>query len=71
MSVIKLGYRTLRLSRAALRSQRHFTAAAMRLESAYSHIVASNRKLHRAMRERITKVWPEAVLREAEGRAAP
>jgi myo-inositol-1(or 4)-monophosphatase len=35
------------------------------------HILASNRKLHRAMREKISKVWPEAVLRKAEGRAAP
>jgi myo-inositol-1(or 4)-monophosphatase len=35
------------------------------------HIVATNRKLHDAVREIITKAWPEAVRREAEGRAAP
>ena len=35
------------------------------------HIVASNRKLHRAMRDTIRKACSEAVLREAEGRAAP
>lgn len=34
-------------------------------------ILASNRKLHRAMRETIAKAWPEADRREAEGRAAP
>jgi hypothetical protein len=34
-------------------------------------ILASNRKLHRAMCETIAKVWPEADRREAEGRAAP
>jgi len=35
------------------------------------HIVATNRKLHRVMRETITKAWPEAVLREAKGPAVP
>ncbi len=34
-------------------------------------ILASNRRLHRAMRETIAKAWPEAGRREAEGRAAP
>ena len=34
-------------------------------------ILASNGKLHSAMRETIGKAWPEADLREAEGRAAP
>jgi hypothetical protein len=34
-------------------------------------ILASNGKLHRAMRETIAKAWPEADRREAEGRAAP
>jgi len=34
------------------------------------HPVA-NRKLHRAMRETITKAWPEAVPREAEDRVTP
>ena len=32
--------------------------------------LASNGKLHRAMRE-IAKAWPEADRRHAEGRAAP
>jgi myo-inositol-1(or 4)-monophosphatase len=35
------------------------------------HIMATNRKLQRAMRETIMKAWPEAVLREVEGGAAP
>jgi len=34
-------------------------------------ILASNGKLHRAMRETIAKAWPEADRRQAEGRAAP
>ena len=34
-------------------------------------ILASNRKLHRAMRETIAKAWPEANQREAEDHAAP
>jgi len=34
-------------------------------------ILASNGKLHRAMRETIAKARPEADRREAEGRAAP
>jgi myo-inositol-1(or 4)-monophosphatase len=34
-------------------------------------ILASNGKLHSAMRETIAKAWPEADRREAEGRAAP
>ena len=34
-------------------------------------ILASNGKLHRAMRETIAKAWPEADRREAEGLAAP
>ena len=34
------------------------------------HILASNRKLHRAMRETIAKAWPEVDRREAEGCAA-
>jgi myo-inositol-1(or 4)-monophosphatase len=34
-------------------------------------ILASNGKLHRAMRETITKAWPEADRRQAQGRAAP
>ena len=34
-------------------------------------ILASNGKLHRAMRETIAKAWPEADRRNAEGRAAP
>ncbi|HVB82246.1 MAG TPA: inositol monophosphatase family protein [Candidatus Binataceae bacterium] len=34
-------------------------------------ILASNGKLHRAMRETIAKAWPEADRREAEGRTAP
>jgi myo-inositol-1(or 4)-monophosphatase len=33
-------------------------------------ILASNRKLHRAMRETVAKAWPEADRRQAEGRAA-
>ena len=37
----------------------------------FRHIVATNRKLHRVMRETITKAWPEAVLREAKGPAVP
>ena len=34
-------------------------------------ILATNGKLHRAMRETIAKAWPEAERREAEGRTAP
>jgi myo-inositol-1(or 4)-monophosphatase len=34
-------------------------------------ILASNGRLHRAMRETIAIAWPEASRREAEGRAAP
>jgi hypothetical protein len=34
-------------------------------------ILASNGKLHRAMRETIGKAWPEADRHQAEGRAAP
>jgi len=34
-------------------------------------ILASNGKVHRAMRETIAKAWPEASRRELEGRAAP
>ncbi|MGA8570474.1 MAG: hypothetical protein WB580_21990 [Candidatus Binataceae bacterium] len=34
-------------------------------------ILASNCKLHRAMRETIAKAWPEADRRQAEDRAAP
>jgi hypothetical protein len=34
-------------------------------------ILASNRKLHRAMHETIAKAWPQADRREAESRAAP
>jgi len=34
-------------------------------------ILASNRKLYRAMRETIAKAWPEADRRQAEGRHAP
>jgi myo-inositol-1(or 4)-monophosphatase len=34
-------------------------------------ILASNGKLHRAMRETIAKAWPEADRREMEGRSAP
>jgi myo-inositol-1(or 4)-monophosphatase len=34
-------------------------------------ILASNGRLHRAMRETIAKAWPEASRREAEGRPAP
>ena len=34
-------------------------------------ILASNGKLHRAMRDTIAKAWPEADRREAENRAAP
>lgn len=34
-------------------------------------ILASNGKLHRAMRDTIAKVWPEADRREAEDRPAP
>jgi hypothetical protein len=34
-------------------------------------ILASNRELHRLMRETIAKAWPEADRRQAEGRAAP
>jgi myo-inositol-1(or 4)-monophosphatase len=34
-------------------------------------ILASNGRLHRAMRETIAKAWPEADRRQAEGRAAP
>jgi myo-inositol-1(or 4)-monophosphatase len=34
-------------------------------------ILASNGKLHRAMRETIAKAWPEADRREAEDRSAP
>jgi myo-inositol-1(or 4)-monophosphatase len=34
-------------------------------------ILASNRKLHRAMRETIAKAWPKADRRQAEGRPAP
>jgi myo-inositol-1(or 4)-monophosphatase len=34
-------------------------------------ILASNRRLHRAMRETIARAWPVADRREAEGRAAP
>ena len=34
-------------------------------------LLASNGKLHRAMRETIAKAWPEADRRQAEGRAAP
>jgi myo-inositol-1(or 4)-monophosphatase len=34
-------------------------------------ILTSNGKLHRAMRETITKAWPEADRRQARGRAAP
>ena len=34
-------------------------------------ILASNGKLHRAMRATIAKAWPEADRRQAEGRAAP
>ena len=34
-------------------------------------MLASKGKLHRAMRETITKAWPEANRREAESRAAP
>ena len=33
--------------------------------------LASNGKLHRAMRETIAKAWLEADRRQAEGRAAP
>ena len=35
------------------------------------HAVEREHKLHRGMREMISKVWPEVVLREGEGRAAP
>jgi len=35
------------------------------------NILASNGKVHRAMRETIAKAWPEASRREVEGRAAP
>ncbi len=35
------------------------------------NILASNGRLHRAMRETIANAWPEAARREAEGRAAP
>ena len=34
-------------------------------------ILASNGRLHRAMRETIAKAWPEADRRQTEGRAAP
>ncbi len=34
-------------------------------------ILASNGKLHRAMRATIAKAWPEAERRQSEGRAAP
>jgi myo-inositol-1(or 4)-monophosphatase len=34
-------------------------------------ILASNGKVHRAMRETIAKAWPEADRRQAEGREAP
>jgi fructose-1,6-bisphosphatase/inositol monophosphatase family enzyme len=34
-------------------------------------MLASNRRLHRPMRETIAKVWPDADRREAKGRAAP
>ena len=33
--------------------------------------LASNGKLHRAMRETIAKAWPEADRRDAGGRASP
>jgi len=35
------------------------------------NLLASNGKLHRAMRETIAKAWPEAERRQAEGRSAP
>jgi fructose-1,6-bisphosphatase/inositol monophosphatase family enzyme len=34
-------------------------------------VLASNRGLHRAMRETMAKAWPEAHRRQAERRAAP
>ena len=33
-------------------------------------ILASNRKLHRTMRDSIAKAWPETDRRQVEGRAA-
>ncbi len=43
--------------------------AALDLEA--RQLLASNGKLHRAMRATIAKAWPEADRRQAEGRAAP
>ncbi|SRR5216683_5630082 len=34
-------------------------------------ILASNDRLHRAMRETIAKAWPEADRRQAEGQPSP
>lgn len=42
-----------------------------RLDLNAQQLLASNGKLHRAMRATIAKAWPEANRRQAEGRAAP
>ena len=47
------------------------STACMKEELGHGKILASNGKLHRAMRETITKAWPEADRRQAQGRAAP